>query len=172
MTWSCEGYNNTKLPKAWLWPQSLDPQPRVLTKELEIGVAASESECDILRAAGVLKFPGLPYVGFHHMIAHDRRWVLIWNTERELGSEAGPFLAYGSLFSFSGPLAYVRHSQSCDPPLERGIIRGFCSQTLCRADRSRTAHLAKSLLFLYLLSKQDSNSFMIRVLCWAWYKVN
>lgn len=49
----------------------------ILTKKLEVSVVVSESECDVLRVAGVLNPRGLPHVGFYHTMTIDRGWVLI-----------------------------------------------------------------------------------------------
>lgn len=87
----------------------------------------SESECDVLRAAGVINKAGLSHIGFHHIRTLDGGRVLIWDTKKGSGSGAGYFLPSGPPFSLSSLLACVRHSQGWDPPPEAGNNLCTCS---------------------------------------------
>lgn len=79
------------------------------------------------------------------------------------------FLPHRAPLSLSSLLVCVRCSQGSDPPLEAGIIPCTCLQISVERD---------GVLFSFSLSPpppQDgvrSSSFLIRVLCWAWYNVN
>lgn len=156
VTWSCTGYNNAKLPEARLWPHLLQPQPRILTKELEVSVVVSESECDVLSAAGVINHLGLSHVGFHHIRTLNRRGVLIWDTKKECEM-------WGKILSCLLGLLFLQSSLSCEAlpglwPTSRRRNSVYLLADTCREGCGCIAHTPKS-LFSLLSSPQTGFKF-------------